>query len=413
MNLDKLPKQPNILARLDHNDDGIIRNHIGNVMIMLRHHNALRGILAYNEFRHDVILMRPVPRHDEQPTGNFDPRPIEDTDITAIHIWLSLDNFPSVPRANIANAVPAAALENTFHPVREYLNLITWDGKERLRGWLSAYLGAVHRNADELDYLENIAANALIAAVARIMSPGCKADHVLIIEGRQGIGKSTALKILAGEAWFSDNLPHDLTSKDAKDHLRGVWIVELPELGQLQKHEVEIIKAFITRQEEKYRPAYGRFEIVYPRQCVFFGTTNSATYLRDDSGNRRFWPVRCDPAGGVIDLEGLARDRDQLWAEAVTWFRAGENWHFTDATVIEEATRQQTERFADDVWESKVLTYANANEKFTIGDVLQNALEVVTPRQDRAGQNRVASILRSNGFEAGKRSKRGRTWVRV
>ena len=404
MNFDKLPNRPNIMALLKFNNEGIVRHHVGNIVIMLRHHKAWRGILAYDEFRHEVVLLQPIPRHDEQLTGNFKPRPIKDTDITAGHVWFSLDNFPNVPRANIAHAFEAAALENTFHPVREYLNSLAWDGRERLRGWLSTYLGARHQNDGELEYLQHVAANALVAAVARIRMPGCKADHVLIIEGRQGIGKSTALQILAGEAWFSDNLPHDLTSKDAKDHLRGVWIAELPELGQLQKHEVEIIKAFVTRQEEKYRPAYGRFEIVYPRQSVFFGTTNSATYLRDDSGNRRFWPVHCDPLGGMIDLEGLARDRDQLWAEAVVRYAAGEKWHFTEAAVIEEATRQQTERFADDVWGSKVLTYANANEKFTTGDVLRDAVDVETPRQDRAGQNRVASILRSNGPEKQSRS---------
>ena len=413
MTVTDFPNQTDFRADLDRNEKGILRHHIANTMTMMRNDPDWLGVLAYDEFRQEVILLKPIPRHDGYVETNFKPRPITDTDITAAHEWFCLDNFPNVPRENIIHALQAAAKENSFHPVRDYLRSLSWDGIERLYEWLSTYCGARHRNSIELEYIQTVATKSLIAAVARVMSPGCKADHVPIIEGRQGIGKSTALLILAGEDWFSDNLPHDLTSKDAKDHLRGVWIIELPELGQLQKHEVEIIKAFITRREEKYRPAYGRFEIVYPRQCVFFGTTNSATYLRDDSGNRRFWPVHCDPAGGMIDLDGLVRDRDQLWAEAVACFDAGELWHFTDAAVIEEATRQQAERYADDVWESKVLSYANGNEKFTTGDVLRNALDVETPRQDRAGQNRVAAILRSNGFESGRRSSRGRLWVRV
>jgi len=405
--------QADFRTTLDRDKHNNLRYHVGNVLLMLQYAIEWRGIFAYDAFRQEVILKHPVPRHDGYVEESFEEHPITDTDVTVAHVWFTLDDYPKVPRGNIENAIPVVAAENSFHPILDYFNSLNWDGEKRLDDWLITHGGARYQNEAEQKYVQGISAMSLLAAVARIKQPGCKADHVLIIEGKQGIGKSTALLVLAGEEWFSDNLPHDLTAKDAKDHLRGAWIIELPELAGIKKHEVEETKAFISRREEKFRPSYGRFEITYKRQCVFFGTTNSSTYLRDDSGNRRFWPVHCDPDGGMFDLDGLARNRDQIWAEALVRYDAGEAWHFTDIEMIEEATRQQGDRFAEDVWESKVLAYAAGNEKFTTGDILREALDVKTPSQDRAGQNRVGGILRSHGYTEGKKSNRGRTWKRI
>ena len=192
----------------------------------------------------------------------------------------------------------------------------------------------------------------LVSAVARIMDPGCKVDHVPILERQQGIGKSTSLLILTGEAWFSDSLP-DVGTKDAMDHLRGKWIVEIAELDAMSRAEDTALKAFITRQVDKFRPAYGRREIEWPRQSVFVGTTNRSVYLKDETGGRRYWPVRCTS----INLAALERDRDQIWAEAVHLYRQGHRWHITDPDLIRQAEAEQRARYDVDVWHDKIEAY--------------------------------------------------------
>ena len=178
--------------------------------------------------------------------------------------------------------------------MKAYLQGLLWDGVERLDRWLSTYLGA-----EDTDYSRAVGSRWLISAVARIFQPGAKADCCLILEGPQGIRKSTALRTIAGE-YFTDELA-DLGSKDAAMQTRGVWIIELSELDNLSHAEVARIKAFMSRTTDRFRPPYGMRLVESPRQCVFAGTVNHGTYLRDETGGRRFWPVVC----GRIDVEGL------------------------------------------------------------------------------------------------------------
>ena len=231
----------------------------------------------------------------------------------------------------------------------------------------------------------------MVSAVARALRPGCKVDTMLVLEGGQGTGKSSAARILAGVEYFSDNLPA-MGTKDASDHVRGKWIVEVGELSAMQKSEIELTKAFISRQEERYRPAYNRKEITYKRSCVFIGTTNQDTYLRDETGNRRFWPVRV----GKINLVALQRDRDLLWAEAVYWYKAGVKWYLS---TKEEALAKevQNDRVSEDIWQSKLQTELEGKLEVAIPEAAA-LLGLFVEKQNCADQNRIVSILKFLGF---------------
>jgi predicted P-loop ATPase len=249
-----------------------------------------------------------------------------------------------------------------------------------------------------------------VSMVARIYEPGCKVDYILVLEGPQGAGKSSACRILGGD-WFSDSLSCDVARKDASQHLRGKWLIEVAELAALNKSEVTQLKSFLTRQVEIYRPPYGRVEIHEPRQCVFLGTTNKDAYLRDETGSRRFWPVRC----GEIDLAALARDRDQLFAEAVNAYRANEAWwpdrDFEQVHMLPE----QEARFEFDVWEETVSDYLVGQTRTTVGKVAEECLGFQKSTIRRADQNRIMAIMERLGWRRCKvRGAKGvRYWERV
>lgn len=231
------------------------------------------------------------------------------------------------------------AHQNSFHPVRDYLDALEWDGRPRLDSWLSSYAGA-----EDSAYVRAVGAIVLVAAVRRIREPGCKFDEMLILESPQGKDKSTALSILAKrEDWFSDDLPLNADSQKVIERIAGRWIVEAAELKGMRKGEVEHMKSFLSRRIDRARMAYGRVPLEVPRQCVFIGTDNSGNYLRDMTGNRRFWPVLVDQ----FDLDALRRDVDQLWAEAAVREAADESIRL-DKSLWNAAAAEQEERRVED-----------------------------------------------------------------
>ena len=307
------------MQALQRNKDGIIGN-VHNAVVLLRSLN-FAGMFDFDELGATTMLRRPIPEPGRQPPADFQARILNDIDLTIVQARLQRLWVPFIARNTVAEAIETVARDNSYHPIRDWLEGLTWDGTSRLDSWLTDYFGAVAGKSHSAEYLKEIGPKFLISMVARIYRPGAKVDYMLVLEGGQGSVKSSACRKLAGAEFFSDAL-RDITSKDASQHLRGLWLIEVAELEAMSKAESTAMKAFITRSTERYRPPYGRKEVVEPRQCVFIGTTNEHAYLKDATGNRRFWPV----AVGSIDLEVLERDRDQLFAEAAARFHAGEHW---------------------------------------------------------------------------------------
>ncbi|HKO91586.1 MAG TPA: VapE domain-containing protein [Polyangiaceae bacterium] len=318
----------------------------------------------------------------------------EVTDNFVSQVRIDLEERYSV-RANEANAVRAVnyvASKSKFHPVREFLEGLTWDGTPRLHRVAAEILRARASTASELDLLGTICKRWFISLVGRPLRPGLKVDTTLIIQGLQGTGKSTFFRTLAG-IWFSDSdMPLD---KDGMMQMAGAWISEWAELENvIGRNTISKVKAFLTSVSDRFRPPFGRTPITIKRSGVIVGSTNLQDFLSDPTGSRRFWVV---PAGEV-NLALLREWREQLLAEAVQLFRQNERHWLSDE---EEAQRRDfVSQFTDtDVWEERVLGYASLRPHVRIADVLQQALDIPVDRQERRQQYRVTAILRRAGYE--------------
>jgi predicted P-loop ATPase len=370
---------------------------LANAMIALRSDPAVKDAFAYDEMLCAVMLLHPIAIEGSK----FAPRPVTDIDVSSLQEWLQLAGLSKIGKETTHQAVDLRARECAFHPVRDYLASLRWDGKPRINGWLATYLGA-----ERSPYTDGISRMFLISMPARIFEPGCKADHMPVLEGLQGTLKSTACRILGG-AYFSDNLPDVAAGKDVSQHLRGKWLIEVSEMHAMGRAEATLLKSFITRTTERYRPSYGRKEVIEPRQCVFIGTTNRDAYLRDETGGRRFWPVKT----GNVDIEALARDRDQLFAEATKVYHDGEQWWPDKVFERDHVAPEQEARFEVDAWEESISTYLGAETKVTIGQVARGALGIDVPRLGRAEQNRISAALQRLGWKREpKKDWQGKRW---
>jgi len=359
--------------------DGKIARTLRNVGIVFEHAPEFVGAIAFDDFAQRMVSTRPTPAGAAGPWT-------DDHDLQAT-IWLQGSTWAIEAGDDlVSRAVRAVASRHRVHPLRERLAALKWDGVPRVDTWTTTYLGA-----EDTEVHRAIGSTWLLGAVARAFEPGIKVDAALILEGSQGAGKSTALKVLA-LGYFSDELA-DIGGKDAAMQLQGAWIHELAELDAVNRAEATRVKSFLTRSVDRFRPPWGRHVVEVPRQCVFAGSTNHDAWLRDETGGRRFLPV----CVGAIDLEALRRDVEQLWAEVVVRFLAGERTYIVDAEILAKLREHTAERFQADAWERMVGQFAQVRESVSVAECLVH-IGIEPGRWSQSDQNRVSKILVSLGF---------------
>lgn len=286
-----------------------------NIRLILNNDSHVKGTFGWDDFAQRIAILKPPSWRQED---NRKPYWGDADDSELRYLLETLYNIDS--RQKIEDETLNAAMRHSFHDVRNYLHSLTWDGTPRMDTLFVDYLGAV-----DTPYTRTVTRKMLIAAVGRVEHPGLKFDNMVVLEGPQGIGKSYIFKKL-GKKWFSDSLT-TVQGKEAFEQLRGFWIIEMGELAALKKSEVEPIKQFISKQVDSYRVAYGRRISEFPRQCIFVGTTNESTFLRDHTGNRRFWPIKVglEPIRKSLWDPGIDAEIDMIWAEAEAAWKAGED----------------------------------------------------------------------------------------
>jgi predicted P-loop ATPase len=379
---------------------GIPRAIFRNAVTALREHPGMFNVLGFDEFAYRTMLMNLPPW--EMPSNLlWEARPWTPQDDLACCDWLQHQKV-NVSAAVTADAVELVAHDCIYHPVKNYLRDCQWDGTMRLDTMMAVYFGA------ELSpYSKAIGRMLMVSAIARIFDPGCKVDTLTVLEGKQGLLKSTAIKVLF-EPWFTDEIA-DLGSKDAAMQCGGVWCIEIAELDAMSKADVSKVKAFLSRTADRYRPPYGRRVIERPRSCIFFGSTNNRDYLKDATGARRFHPLAVGMESN-IDVGGLGRDRDLLWGEAVEAYNRGDIWWFSDPTTeaAVEAAAQQEERYQLDPWEQPIADYLNSRLhqppdlpacRVDLQTVFRQAINLdQMSAWDQTAMNRVAKIMQRLGW---------------
>lgn len=443
---------------LDRPENGPAYPTLANAMLIMSHDSIFTGqhakhadergpMFGLNTFTGQRVLLRAPPvfdkLKDERKEGEEDkakipgpyPRGWTDEDVSLVLGYMQQAWNRKWMRATVSEAMHAVARRHSFHPILDWLDGLVWDKTDRLDTWLVKVFGAVNEydpiaQGDQWDarnaYHAAVGSKFMIAAVRRLRQPGCKFDHLLILEGAQRIGKSTAAAILFGAEYFSDAVPPDLRSKDAAHALHGLWCLEFAEIEHLVRTEVETIKAYLSRSTDHYRPPYARDFIDVPRANVFIGTTNADDYLRDTTGNTRMWPVACQK----VDLDWITENRAQLWAEAVHRERKGETLWLDAADLQQEAARLTADRLKEDVWQAAIARWLDnteaerveAKERLAKGEdkkgdlfasrepifvarVLEYAVGMSKDKMNKAAEMRVADVLKKLGWKGVQRQK--------
>jgi len=378
-----------------------------NILLHLRHNKDFQGVFRYDKFSQNILLSRCPPWESAE---DFQVRPVRDTDYTNLQEQLEqlklMIGFDSLKKA-----VRATAEKNWFHPMQALFEGLKWDGFPRLDDWLYTYFGAT---TQDRTYLATIGRRWLISGVARIYVHGSKVDTMLVLEGSQGQKKSSGLKCLTEfyscnieDVPFTNNVTfRDLNNKDALMIMRGKLIVEFAELDGLSPHKVDEAKNWMTRDLDEYRAPYDSVPMKHPRQCILAGTVNGYEWQPDVTGGRRYLPVLCS---GDMDIEALKKDREQLWAEAIFYYKSGEKWWYDkDDPTFDIIDKEQKKRIQADVWEEIIEDYACNLKYFTTLDTLR-ALDIPVRDMTERMKKRIDNILIKLGYEKKPRTINGRS----
>lgn len=386
---------------------------VENTLVALRAVPGFIDAFAFDEMAQRVKLARDHPIVDEGERGDPPPRFLSDADISRVQSWLQANGISKLAKETVRQAIYLRALAFRFHPVRDMLDGFAeaWDGTPRVGAWLHDYLGT-----PDDEYHRQVGSMFLIALVKRIYEPGCQSDYMIVLEGPQGEEKSKLCRALVGDEYFSDSMPSISGGDQVRlsMHLRNKWLIELSELAAMSKSDAEPLKAFISRRTEDYTAKFAHEEGHEPRQCSFIGTTNDDSYLKDDTGARRFWPV----AVKLILYTAFVEVREQLLGEAVQLYREGKQ-HWPDRGFEKEVMAPiQAQRQWHDEWTAKVVEAADRMTTVTIAGIWEkmntnfNGGSDVT-KLDMLAQKRIASILRKQGYRKFRETSGRISWRKV
>lgn len=345
---------------------------LNNAVTLIESVPELQGCIWYDSFLNRLLTGDPA-------------REWKDTDDLeiALHIQRKCGVDKMGPET-VSKALMLVAQRNAKNCVTEWLDSLVWDETERIADCLSDFFGA-----ENTEHVRAASANFWVSIAARAYRPGCQVDNMLVLEGRQGIGKSRALRAIGGD-WYSEQHESATNPKSFAEILQGKLLIEIGEMDAFHRSEVTRVKQVVSCTSDRYRQAYGRHAADHPRQCVFVGTTNRDDWNKDDTGARRFWPIRCSD----VDIAGLIAQREQLFAEAVSKYGAGTTWWIMPAKTEDE----QELRFEEDVWQEIIAEWLALRQEVTIQEIMVQCLKFDTDKMPRAEQMRIGSCLRRIGW---------------
>jgi len=382
-------KDPNAWQlQLAQNKNESYKTTLKNCMLMIKHEINIKGVFIYNAFNERLEIKGHVPWEGDR-INRYNA--VDDREVENIRVHLDNRFHVDFPSPTVWKAVDMVAAGNSYHPIKDILETYVWDGVPRIDTWLKRYCGSADSKLNS-----QMGRKVLVAMIARIYNPGCKFDYVLVLEGLQGIGKSTTCEILGGE-WYGD-APIDPKDKDCIPYIHSKWVIEMSEMITTRKTEADRLKNFISRREDDVRLPYARIRKRFPRQCIFIGTINpdDVGYLNDTTGNRRFWPVYCKQ----FDLDGLKRDREQLLAEAKEAYKKGESL-MLPYNLTREAENEAMKRLADDPWKWQIMEWLQASPdvgEVTTQHVYRNILGGNIQHMHTGHQRRIAQALKDCGW---------------
>tara|TARA_R110000764_G_scaffold205984_1_gene291296 strand:+ start:1452 stop:2891 length:1440 start_codon:yes stop_codon:yes gene_type:complete len=388
-------------ADLDMDSNGVVKGGLKNCNIILKDQPHIKGKLRFNDFLKRPCITGDVPFLPRISIGDGEWKELDKDALSQLRSWLAMDQA-EFGRDCLNDAIVTVALNDVFNPLTEILDgcLASWDKKPRLDNWLFDLCEAEKGSAEYEEYVRQASSKWMISAVARAYEAGCKVDTMLILEGIQGAGKSSFLRELSF-GYFLELITDISKGKDVIDKMLGKWIIEMPELKALSGDR-EANKAFLTQQIDHERLSYDPRSSCFPRRCVFIGTTNESTYLKDDSGERRYWPVKV----GKCDSVALKTVLLQLWGEAVSRYKAGEKWWFEDEAVINASQEIQNSKSESDDMEIEVDNFLElCTEPFGSLEVWKSVFHGKEENFTKSIQMRVAKILRKSGCVRNKTTK--------